>query len=179
MRERVAAVGPEATVEELLDVQTVVACKTAQDYAAFRGSVQAAYPNGNEVFIAGSGNWGFSLRPQNNLRPFGDHSDIDVGVIHDHWFQLTWEELRSYHRQFFYKMPKSVQTELRRRGEDVYSGFVSPRWIPQKGHNFRFAHTKVLNALTSHLVGFRPVKMLFLKTRVEAVDYYKRGMLLL
>lgn len=179
MRDRVAAVGVETTVDELLNVQTVVACKTEQDYATFRACVQAAYPNGNDIFIAGSGNWGFSLKPQNNLRQFGSHSDIDVGVVHEHWFHLTWEELRKYHRQFFYKMTKSAQADVRRKGEDVYSGFVSPRWIPEKGHNFRFAHTKVLNALTSHLVGFRPVKMLFFKNRIEAIDYYKRGVLLL
>ena len=179
MRARLAAVGPEQAVDELLAVQNVTACKNAQDYVTFRNYVQAAYPNGGDIFIAGSGNWGFSLKPKNNLRPFGTHSDIDVGVVHDQWFNETWEQLRTYHRQFFYKLPGWTRDALRRKGEDVYSGFVSPRWIPDKGNNFRFAHTKILNSLTSHLVGFLPVKMLFFKSRVEAIDYYKRGVLLL
>jgi hypothetical protein len=179
MRDRAGAIGPEALVEELIDTPVVLACQTDQVYATFRGYVQTAYPNASQVFIAGSGNWGFSLKPENNLRPFGNHSDIDVGVIHPDWFNMTWEELRRYHRQFFYALGRRIQAELRRNGENVYSGFVSPTWIPDKGNNFRFQHAKILNALTSQLVGYKPVRMLFFKNRPEAIDYYKRGILLL
>jgi hypothetical protein len=179
IRDRVAAVGPEQTVDELLSVQDIAACKTADDYATFCNYVKTAYPEGGDVFIAGSGNWGFSLNPNNSLRPFGQYSDIDVGVIHPDWFNQTWEQLRLYQRQFFYQVPGSVREALRRTGENVYCGFASPRWIPDKGNNFRFAHIKILNALSSHLVGYLPVRMLFFKNRVEAIDYYKRGVLLL
>ena len=179
IRDRIAAVGIESTVDELLSVQQVAACKTPQDYATFRNYVELAYPNGEAVFIAGSGNWGFSLNPRNNLRPFGQHSDIDVGVVNLDWYNQTWEQLRTFQRRYFYQLSPKVQSELRRNGENVYSGFVSPTWIPEKGNNFRFAHSKVLNALRSQLVGFLPVKMLFFKNRIEAIDYYKRGALLL
>jgi hypothetical protein len=34
-----------------------------------------------DVTIIGSGRFGFSLKPGNNLRPFSDSSDIDVVVV--------------------------------------------------------------------------------------------------
>ncbi len=176
---RTKEVGIEATVEGLIDAQTVVACADANRYQDFRQRVSLAYPKGQQVFIAGSANWGFSLHPEKNLRAFGDHSDIDVGVINEGYFHTTWGELRNYHRSFFYRMPRHAKDALRRNGENVYSGFVSPAWIPDTGNNFRFQHSKILNALSSQLVGFKPVKMLFFKNRVEAIDYYKRGIVLL
>lgn len=179
MLQRTVIVGIDVAVNELLDTPTVVACADASRYADFCQRVTLAYPNGEQVFIAGSGNWGFSLHPEKSLRPFGDHSDIDVGVIHEPFFHTIWEELRKYHREYFYQVSRSTRDGLRRSGENVYSGFVSPAWIPATGSNFRFQHNKILNALSSHLVGFKPVKMLFFKNRVEAVDYYKRGVIYL
>ena len=172
---RIKEIGIDATVEEMLYTQTVAACENAERYRDFRQKVAIAYPNGEHVFIAGSGNWGFSLHPDKNLRPFGDHSDIDVGVIHEGCFHASWEELQKYHRLFFYRLPRPAKDALRRSGENVYSGFVSPAWKPDAGNNFRFQHSKILNALSSHLIGFKPVKMLFFRNRVEALDYYKRG----
>jgi hypothetical protein len=177
--QRAKLLGVENAVMELIDTPTVVACADAPRYVDFRQRVALAYPDAQQVFIAGSGNWGFSLNPENGLRSFGDHSDIDVGVIHESFFHTTWEELRKYHREYFYQVSRTTKDALRRSGENVYSGFISPAWIPSTGNSFRFQHNKILNALSSHLVGYKPVKMLFFKNRTEAVDYYKRGILFL
>jgi hypothetical protein len=175
--QRTKAIGIEATVAELLDAQIVAACSDASRYQDFCRRVVLAYPNAEQVFIAGSGNWGFSLNPEKALRSFGEYSDIDVGVVHESFFNTTWEELRKYHRMFFYRISSRKKENLRRNGENIYSGFVTPAWIPDAGNNFRFQHSKILNALSSQLVGFKPVKMLFFKNRTEAIDYYKRGIM--
>lgn len=177
LRQRVAVIGAEDAVGELIDVQTVAACRDGASYSEFCRLVSLECPGSQKIFIAGSGNWGFSLNPKNKLRLFGDHSDIDVGVIHESYFHTTWEELRKYHREAYYRIGRLSQDWLRRNGENVYSGFVSPAWIPDKSNGFRFQHTKRLNQLRSQLVGFKEVKMMFFKSRIEAVDYYKRGLI--
>lgn len=49
-----------------------------------------------EIILAGSGALGFSLNPKKSFRPYGDHSDIDVGVISRHHFDVAWWTIRRY-----------------------------------------------------------------------------------
>jgi hypothetical protein len=44
--------------------------------------------------VVGSSSSGFSLNPHKKLSPFGDHSDIDVAVISDYHFVVSWRTLR-------------------------------------------------------------------------------------
>jgi RHS repeat-associated protein len=47
------------------------------------------------LIIVGSAATGFSLTPNNNLKPFNDKSDVDVAVISAHHFNLAWRFMRS------------------------------------------------------------------------------------
>lgn len=46
------------------------------------------------IAIVGSAAVGFSLNPWKALKPFSDHSDIDVAVISSHHFLTGWRYLR-------------------------------------------------------------------------------------
>jgi hypothetical protein len=46
------------------------------------------------ITIIGSGGIGFSLSPHKNFKPFSKTSDIDVAVISEHYFLVSWRALR-------------------------------------------------------------------------------------
>ena len=48
----------------------------------------------HNMVMTGSAAVGFSLNPHKNLRPFGEHSDIDLAVISQYHFDLAWRWLR-------------------------------------------------------------------------------------
>jgi hypothetical protein len=62
-----------------------------------------------------------------------------------------------------------------RKGQDVYSGFACPVWIPEKGHPKVYAFKSMLNKLSGPAIGYREVKMMYFKNEVEMIDYYRRG----
>ena len=144
-------------------------------YELFRSRVQTEISNVEYVAIVGSGNWNYSLNPRNNFSQFHVGSDIDVAVISHHHFTETWTQLRRIHRDKWYTLSRYDQDRLRRNGENVYSGFVSPRWLPDQADRLRFEHERMLNKLSDFAVGYRKVGMLFFKDEIEVVDYYSRG----
>lgn len=99
-------------------------------YRSFLDEIRSDYPCSKHIAIMGSGNWKFSLNPDKNFSEYHLKSDIDVAIICRVSFEQAWEELRTYHRKNFYLVPKEAKAQLRRNGENVYSGFISPKWIP-------------------------------------------------
>ncbi len=146
-----------------------------QTYCSFKSRIMKRLDKVEHVCLVGTGNWKFSLNPEKNFKSFDSSSDIDVAVISEHQFISTWEEMRKYHRNRWYRLTIGERDRLRRNGENVYSGFISPAWIPEKQSKLKFEYLRLLNALRDQHVGFRPVKMVFFKNMVEAIDYYKRG----
>jgi len=47
------------------------------------------------IVLTGSSSVGFSLNPENNLRAFSDKSDIDIAIISQHYFDISWHFLRN------------------------------------------------------------------------------------
>lgn len=47
------------------------------------------------IFVTGSSAIGFSLNPNKNYRDNEDSSDIDVAIISDYYFDLSWHYLRN------------------------------------------------------------------------------------
>ena len=47
------------------------------------------------IVVTGSASVGFSLNPDNNLREFNDKSDIDVAIVSQHYFDISWHFLRN------------------------------------------------------------------------------------
>jgi hypothetical protein len=146
-------------------------------YKAFLDGVRGDHPMSEHIAIMGSGNWKFSLNPDKNFSEYNIHSDIDVAIVCRASFEQTWEELRAYHRKNFYLLPFSSKCQLKRNGENVYSGFVSPKWIPGKSLA-KFVYSLNRNKYSNEIVGFRSVNMMYFKNQDEALDYYVRGFLL-
>ncbi|MDM5132894.1 hypothetical protein OB962_18140 [Aeromonas piscicola] len=49
----------------------------------------------SEIVITGSSAFGISLNPNKNFREFNCKSDIDVAVVSDYFFTLSWRYLRN------------------------------------------------------------------------------------
>lgn len=47
------------------------------------------------IVLTGSASVGFSLNPNNYLRAFNAQSDIDVAIISEHYFDVSWHFLRN------------------------------------------------------------------------------------
>jgi hypothetical protein len=61
---------------------------------AFRGGRVAAFGVAvDDITVVGSGRFGFSMRPDANLRAFTDQSDIDVIVVNARLFDQLWINL--------------------------------------------------------------------------------------
>jgi hypothetical protein len=166
---------PELLAETYLAADTVTAFPNADDYASFKARVQRHVNGVESLSIVGTGNWRFSLNPYKSLKEFDEASDIDIAVISQEQFSQTWEELRRVERSRWYTFSKEIQDRLRRNAEDVYSGFITPAWIPGHQNELLYRFKTILNQLRDESVKFKPVKMLFFKNKVEAIDYYKRG----
>lgn len=78
-----------------------------------------------DIRIVGSGRFGFSLKPGNNLKPYSDKSDIDVVVISSNLFDLLWYGLL---RAAYPRSPVTEQAGkwLRNRQKELYTGWLSP-----------------------------------------------------
>ncbi len=170
--------GPQRLVELLLDSEDIAAC-SSKDYKVFRDFFSSKFSGVQDVRIMGSGNWGFSLNPIKLFRPFNLNSDIDTVIISDEEFHSTWDELRKYHRNYWYGLSNEQRNSLRRNGENVYSGFISPLWIPHKGNRIRFRFISLISKSPDYLVGRRVIKAVIFRNREEVIDYYKRSIITL
>jgi hypothetical protein len=176
MKKRLQTERAERILEELLSSDTVVALENRVTYEEFKNKVRALYPRAEQINIVGSGCWGFSLNPTKGYRAFCEDSDIDVAVMSEEDFLFCWEALREYHRAFFYRLDSYSRSRLRRHGEDVYSGFISVTWIPDVYHPLRRDFIRKANLLRDATVKYREVRILIFRNKIEAIDYYKRGL---
>lgn len=166
---------PEDLVEECLSRNFTHVIPVESDYRSYLGLISSDYRYAEHIAIMGSGNWGYSLNPEKSLRPFGKDSDIDVVIICNESFCETWKELRDYHRKNYYLLSQHQRMKLKRNGENVYSGFISPKWILDKKSRLRYCYEVNSNKYSNKYVGYRTVNMMYFKNRVEAIDYYVRG----
>jgi hypothetical protein len=175
LQARIRTGTPDDLAMEFLDASDLAAFATPADYTRFVDRVKERFPDAQSAYVVGSGNWSFSLNPDKLFQSFHAKSDIDVAVLSPTLFQYFWDEMRRQHRQRFYLMSHDMRLQLRRNGENVYCGFITPLWIPNWEPSDRFEYNKKLNALSDVSVGFRKVKMMFFKNTIEMVDYYSRG----
>jgi len=82
-----------------------------------------------EITIIGSARFGFSTKPQSDLRTFTERSDIDVAVISRDLFDKLWLNLlrAAYPRG---ETPRRLGGWLRQRQAEVYTGWITPRNNP-------------------------------------------------
>jgi hypothetical protein len=166
---------PSELAQAFLYATTVHALPDEAAYEEFRQKVKSALPEAEFVSIVGSGNWRFSLNPEKLLTEYHGKSDIDVAVVSNKLYHETWDEMRLFHRNRWYKLNYNTKSRLVRNGQNVYSGFACPTWIPQIGHPKVYKFKSMLNKLSGPEIGHREVKMMYFKNDVELVDYYRRG----
>lgn len=176
LRAELTATSPENVVRMILERPTIAVFPTAPAYAQFRQRV-AAYFAADEIFVMGSGNLGYSLNPFKRGLLFRRDSDVDTVLISETLFAYYWNELRIYHRANYYRLDSETQRALLRSGQDVYSGFVSPKFIPERIYPLRRDFDLTMDRLSDDLVGYREVRAYIFRNRTEVYDYYKRGLL--
>lgn len=78
-----------------------------------------------DITVVGSGRFGFSTKPDADLRPFSDRSDIDVIVVNPALFDDLWLRLL---RGAYPRPPVTNQVGgwLRVRQSELYTGWLSP-----------------------------------------------------
>jgi hypothetical protein len=177
-QELIKAKAPNELAGTFLQAATVVLFASDEEYSEFRIDVGKAVKDCETVAVVGSGNWRFSLNPDKAFKEFDDASDVDVAIVSSAHYLRLWDEMRRIHRDKFYTLSVFERSRLRRNGENVYAGFVSPFWIPDAAAPLRFEYKKILNELSDGRVSYRPVKVLIFKNQAEAVDYYARGFVL-
>jgi hypothetical protein len=173
--DRIRAESPAELAWEFLVSESVCLFAEVRQYAEFRARVSSLIPEAERIAVVGSGNWRYSLNPEKGFREFCSKSDVDVAIVSTTRFHEFWEEMRMHHRKHFYALPRHEKERVRRNGENVYSGFISPVWIPNRDRQRNYEYHRLLNSLSDRSVGFLKVKMMFFRNDAEAVDYYARG----
>ncbi|MDF3239618.1 hypothetical protein [Pseudomonas veronii] len=166
---------PSNIAEQLILRSGIYMFRDEDEYTGYKKQILVDHGNAHHISIVGSANWKFSLNPTKNLSIFSKKSDIDVAIICAQSYLDTWNEMRKFHRENFYALAHDARVSLRRHGEDVYSGFASPKWIPSIESKVRQRYEKLTNKYSDRQVGFRKVNMMYFRDMGEAVDYYVRG----
>lgn len=174
-KREIIAKPPGELTDWFLRSETVEAFPTPEKYNEFQAAVMTLYPNAEKVAVAGTANWSFSLNPNKNFKTYDHRSDVDTVVVSPDDYMRFWEEIRVFHRKSYYRIGHREKQDLLRKGQNIYSGFVTPNWIPDRSNETKHRHKQNLNQLTDSRVGFRPVTMFFFRNWDEVVDYYKRG----
>ncbi len=144
-------------------------------YDSFTKMIKDDWPDSELIQLAGSGNWRYSLNPKNPFREFNSKSDIDVIVISSKYFNETWQELRLLHRRKWYQWDKPTQDKVMRTGQNIYCGFMTPKYIPDTANRIKFDFLRKCNTYSSPLVGYREVNVMFFKSIEDTIDYYIRS----
>lgn len=174
-KNQLSSTSPLELAEKWINNDTIHAFSNAKEYVDYLELILNDYPESEKAVITGSGNWCYSLNPKKNFSKFHKGSDIDVSIVSEEYFSKTWEELRLYHRENYYLIGKSRKDDLNRNGQNVYSGFVTPKWIPNKKSKTRFQYEINVDKYSNKHVDYRAVNMMFFKNNEEMADYYIRG----
>jgi hypothetical protein len=166
---------PTTIAEELIFKTSVHAFNSEQDYQEYKSMMIKDHPAAYHVAIVGSANWKFSLNPTKGFREFNVRSDIDIAIICADSYLKTWDALRRHHRESYYTLDKEGRDSLRRNGENVYSGFASPKWIPSLTSELKQRYQKLTNVYSNRAVNYKTVNMMYFRDVDETIDYYIRG----
>ncbi|WP_150129720.1 hypothetical protein [Bosea sp. RAC05] len=78
-----------------------------------------------DIVLVGSASVGFSLNPSKNYKKFDEHSDVDVGIISAHYFDLAWRFLRQ-RRPSWLSLPVEIKRAIRQHQNNyVFSGTIA------------------------------------------------------
>ena len=169
---------PKQLISSFLFNQLPWALNSPERFHQFSFQIQKDWPFSSYIGLAGTANWRYSLNPKKLFSEYSKHSDIDVVVISAKHFQEVWDEMRATHRASWYLLSHDEKLRLRRLGENVYSGFITPDWIHNRTNSLRFKYRVALDRYSNDLVDYRKVSLRFFRSEKEVLDYYLRGLML-
>jgi hypothetical protein len=79
----------------------------------------------SDIRVVGSARFGFSMKPDRNLKTFGDRSDVDVVVVNERLFDDLWHALliAAYPRP---PVSNELGGWLKQRRNELYTGWLTP-----------------------------------------------------
>lgn len=77
------------------------------------------------ILFTGSSCCGFSLNPTKNYREFNSESDIDIAVISQHHFDISWHYLRNLKSEIYAFTPKQKFSIMDHRNRLIYWGTIA------------------------------------------------------
>jgi hypothetical protein len=83
------------------------------------------------IVLTGSSSVGFSLNPEKNLRPFTKESDIDIAIISQHYFDISWHFLRNIGTKRYNYNRKEIDAIDDHRLRLIYWGTIATDKIIQ------------------------------------------------
>ncbi|MEE4575828.1 hypothetical protein V2K41_10565 [Pseudomonas alliivorans] len=79
----------------------------------------------SEILITGSGAFGISLNPYKNYRAFDEKSDIDVAIVSEHFFNISWRYLRNLGTGMHSMSPAAKQSVTDHVQKYIYWGTIA------------------------------------------------------
>lgn len=77
------------------------------------------------MLLIGSACCGFSLNPYKNLRDFDSDSDIDIALVSNRHFDLSWHVLRNLGSRYYSLTPRQKNDVDEHRNRLVYYGCIA------------------------------------------------------
>jgi len=81
--------------------------------------------DGKSITFTGSSCTGFSLNPNKNFKFFDDESDIDIAIISDHYFDISWHYLRNLGSQIYKLSPEQKASVTDHVNRLIYWGTIA------------------------------------------------------
>jgi hypothetical protein len=78
-----------------------------------------------EIVLAGSASVGFSLNPKKNFRAFNEKSDLDIGLISRHYFDMAWWTLRRYNPMLGEATKSRTKAFNQHRAGHIFDGSIA------------------------------------------------------
>jgi len=83
------------------------------------------YIDAYDIVMTGSASMGYSLNPMKSFKAFDNLSDIDCGVISEHYFNVAWRHLRQSQVAWL-GYPKKLRTALTsHRTQYIFDGTIA------------------------------------------------------
>jgi hypothetical protein len=83
------------------------------------------------IVLTGSSSVGFSLNPENNLRAFSEKSDIDVAIVSQLYFDISWHFLRTLGTKRYSLGKREINAIDDHRNRLIYWGTIATDKILQ------------------------------------------------
>lgn len=79
----------------------------------------------NSILLVGSSCVGLSLNPYKNYRRFDDHSDVDVAVVSEYFFNVSWRFFKNLGAKRFSLTPKEIESIKDHEKKYVFWGTIT------------------------------------------------------